>query len=111
MYTGGIFSAIRSMVQSEGLLIPFRGMNVVAAGAGPAHALYFSSYEFSKRMLSNQKAEYHHVAHGIAGLIATLIHDGFMTPIDGNLMHNACRQTGSSIHFLTKLLFMQGLEV
>ena len=64
MYNGGIFSAIRSMARSEGLLVPFRGMAVVATGAGPAHALYFSSYEFSKKVLNSKEIAHSHVAHG-----------------------------------------------
>lgn len=30
----------------------FRGIGVVASGAGPAHALYFSCYEMAKNFLS-----------------------------------------------------------
>jgi len=30
----------------------FRGIGVVASGAGPAHALYFSCYETTKNYLS-----------------------------------------------------------
>ena len=33
----------------------FRGIGVVAGAAGPAHALYFSSYEFAKKLLSSDK--------------------------------------------------------
>ena len=31
----------------------FRGMGVVATGAGPAHALYFSCYEYAKQGLTS----------------------------------------------------------
>ena len=31
----------------------FRGMGVVATGAGPAHALYFSCYEYAKNALTS----------------------------------------------------------
>ena len=30
----------------------FRGIGVVASGAGPAHAIYFACYEFTKNILS-----------------------------------------------------------
>lgn len=33
-------------------LRPLRGASAVVIGAGPAHALYFSSYEFSKEALN-----------------------------------------------------------
>lgn len=47
----GIMDAFKKMVRTEGALSPFRGMNIVALGAGPAHALYFSSYEITKTFI------------------------------------------------------------
>ena len=47
----GIVDAFKKMVKTEGALSPFRGMNIVALGAGPAHALYFSSYEVTKNFI------------------------------------------------------------
>ena len=35
-------------------MVLFRGIGVVASGAGPAHALYFSCYEFSKKALTKR---------------------------------------------------------
>ena len=46
---------MRSFVQIATTESPrrlFRGIGVVATGAGPAHALYFSCYEFTKKFLS-----------------------------------------------------------
>ena len=34
---------------------PLRGASAVVIGAGPAHALYFSSYEFTKEKLAKLK--------------------------------------------------------
>lgn len=34
------------MIKKEGVLRPMRGIGAVVLGAGPAHALYFSSYEY-----------------------------------------------------------------
>lgn len=31
---------------------PIRGLPAVVAGAGPAHAFYFASYEYSKEIMS-----------------------------------------------------------
>lgn len=63
----------------------FRGMSAVIAGAGPAHALYFSCYENLKQsilsndnILSSQRA----LAHGIAGCGATVVHDSVMNPVE-----------------------------
>ena len=49
----GINDAFKKMVRTEGALSPFRGMNIVALGAGPAHALYFSSYESTKKLIGS----------------------------------------------------------
>lgn len=44
---------------------PIRGMSAVVIGAGPAHALYFSTYEFSKDSLSQMTNQRHkHFVYG-----------------------------------------------
>ena len=45
--------AFHRIVTQENPRALFRGMGVVASGAGPAHAIYFACYEFSKKALSN----------------------------------------------------------
>ena len=45
--------AFYRIVTQENPRALFRGMGVVASGAGPAHAIYFACYEFSKKALSN----------------------------------------------------------
>lgn len=63
-----------------------RGMPIVIAGAGPAHALYFTLYEFSKASLlsldPNASNSYRAMSHGLAGCAATLVHDAVMSPVD-----------------------------
>lgn len=59
-----IYHAITSMVTKEGLLAPLRGMNVVAIGAGPAHALYFSTYEATKKFINGNQTKYNPISHG-----------------------------------------------
>lgn len=44
----GISETFLRMVRHEGLLRPVRGMSIMILGAGPSHAIYFSSYEFFK---------------------------------------------------------------
>ena len=39
---------MRTMIQEEGTLRPWRGMYAMAVGAGPAHAMYFTCLEFGK---------------------------------------------------------------
>ena len=39
---------MRTIVQEEGALRPWKGMSAMALGAGPAHAMYFSCLEIGK---------------------------------------------------------------
>ena len=81
-YTG-IIDAFVKIVKNEGAFRPVRGMGVVAFGAGPAHALYFSCYEFIKSNFSGaSKAGDNPLVNGIAGCFATLLHDAVMVPSD-----------------------------
>ncbi|XP_072835289.2 mitoferrin-1 [Pogona vitticeps] len=80
----GAFEALRTIVQTEGVWRPLRGINVTVVGAGPAHALYFACYEKMKRTLSDiiHHRGNSHLANGIAGSMATLLHDGVMNPAE-----------------------------
>jgi solute carrier family 25 (mitochondrial iron transporter), member 28/37 len=51
----GITDVLIRFVREEGEFRPVRGISVVAFGAGPAHALYFSCYELIKRKLSSEQ--------------------------------------------------------
>lgn len=78
-----IVKTFTHMVKIEGLSRPLRGMSAVVAGAGPAHALYFGSYEYLKRLLiPKTSSAYHHLVYGFAGGLATVFHDAVMTPAD-----------------------------
>lgn len=77
-----IFSVMTRMVQQEGIFRPVRGMQIAIVSAGPAHALYFSCYEFLKEVLTSGFGVNNHIAHGSAGCLATILHDGIMTPAD-----------------------------
>lgn len=79
----GIVDAFVKIVKNEGALRPVRGMGVVALGAGPAHALYFSCYEFIKNNCSGlDKPGENSIVNGMAGVAATLLHDAVMVPSD-----------------------------
>lgn len=79
----GVMTTLSEMVRTEGVFRPVRGMSAVMIGAGPAHALYFSCYERIKEvMLPKVPTGYHNFVYGFAGCLATLLHDGIMTPAD-----------------------------
>lgn len=78
-----ISETFRHMVQREGLLRPVRGMSAVVAGAGPAHACFFATYEHCKHTLSNYTRHRHdHIVHGLSGCIASLVHDAVSNPTE-----------------------------
>ncbi|KAH3708133.1 mitoferrin-2-like [Dreissena polymorpha] len=77
----GVVDAIVTIFRHEGLRNTTRGIGAVVGGAGPAHALYFACYENLKKRLSNGQ-QGNHLAHGVAGCVATLLHDLFMNPAD-----------------------------
>ncbi|XP_077462297.1 mitoferrin-2-like [Stigmatopora argus] len=79
-----VMDALRQIVRTEGIWRPIRGVNVLAVGAGPAHALYFACYERIKFTLSNaiHPGANSHFANGVAGCVATVIHDAMMNPAE-----------------------------
>ncbi|XP_077425970.1 mitoferrin-2-like [Vanacampus margaritifer] len=79
-----VMDALRQIVRTEGIWRPIRGVNVLAVGAGPAHALYFACYERIKFTLSSaiHPGANSHFANGVAGCMATVIHDAMMNPAE-----------------------------
>uniref|UniRef100_A0A915DRI0 tRNA (guanine(46)-N(7))-methyltransferase n=1 Tax=Ditylenchus dipsaci TaxID=166011 RepID=A0A915DRI0_9BILA len=74
---------VASMVKREGWMRPLRGVNAVAAGAVPAHALYFTAYEKMKSFLTGDtRGNSNTLSYGLAGAVATTIHDLIMNPAE-----------------------------
>jgi len=84
---------IRSVASTEGLGKLWRGVWSVVIGAGPAHAIYFASYEQSRKILLKWQQEQHghaflqtpqmkSVLFGCSGAVATILSDAVMTPFD-----------------------------
>lgn len=83
VYTG-ILNAITKISSTEGSLALFKGLNSVILGAGPAHAVYFATYETVKKHLINEedKGEFNTLKTAIAGSSATIVADALMNPFD-----------------------------
>ncbi|CAL1616083.1 unnamed protein product [Knipowitschia caucasica] len=79
-----VYEALKRIARTEGFWRPFRGLNITILGAGPAHALYFACYERVKRPLSDaiQNGRNSHLANGMAGSVATVLHDAIMNPAE-----------------------------
>ncbi len=59
-----LFQAFSRIITQERPKALFRGIGVVATGAGPAHALYFSCYEFAKKGLTKNGQQSSVLAQG-----------------------------------------------
>ena len=67
-------SAVRSL---------YRGVSAAGLGAGPAHAVYFATYEKCKVAFGGGNVNEHApVAHALAGVCATVLADGLQNPVD-----------------------------
>lgn len=80
--------AIRKISSTEGLFNLWRGVQSVILGAGPAHAIYFGSYEYFKHLFSSLNNENLNpqllgsFGTSLAGGMATALSDAIMTPFD-----------------------------
>lgn len=54
----------------------------MVVGAGPAHAVYFATYEVVKQAMGGNAAGHHPVAAATSGACATIASDAFMNPFD-----------------------------
>jgi solute carrier family 25 iron transporter 28/37 len=80
-YTG-VVNAFTRISATEGLRTLWRGVSSVVLGAGPAHALYFGTYEAIKEMTGGNREGHHVFSTSIAGASATIAHDALMNPFD-----------------------------
>ena len=84
MYTG-ISNAMVTISRAEGFRTLWRGVSSVIVGAGPAHAVYFASYEATKHALGGNEGgseEHHPLAAAASGAAATIASDALMNPFD-----------------------------
>ncbi|KAK3375963.1 mitochondrial carrier domain-containing protein [Lasiosphaeria ovina] len=79
----GVFRSTYRIATSEGILSLWRGMSSVIIGAGPAHAVYFATYEAVKHLMGgNQVGMHHPLAAATSGACATIASDALMNPFD-----------------------------
>ncbi|XP_074589383.1 uncharacterized protein LOC141845222 [Curcuma longa] len=72
---------LRTILAAEGTRGLYRGVGAMSLGAGPAHAVYFSVYELSKKSLSSGNPN-NPVVHAASGVLATIASDAVFTPMD-----------------------------
>ncbi|PWN99364.1 putative MRS4-protein of the mitochondrial carrier family [Tilletiopsis washingtonensis] len=80
-YTG-VAQALRQISSVEGAKTLWRGVASVILGAGPAHAVYFGTYEVVKEMTGGNRQGHQFASTAFAGASATIAADAFMNPFD-----------------------------
>ena len=94
-----IFDTIRYIYQTDGLKRFWSGASIIASGCIPAHAVYFSVYEFAKKkLLSRFDENLHPYIFGLTGVFAAILHDSIIAPID-----SISNNYSSSIIFLNSV--------
>lgn len=83
IYTG-ISNALSTISRIEGIRTLWRGMSSVVVGAGPAHAVYFGTYEVVKEFAGGnaRDGKHHPAAAAASGACATIASDALMNPFD-----------------------------
>lgn len=83
VYTG-VSNAIATISRVEGYRSLWKGVSSVIVGAGPAHAVYFATYEAVKQSMGGNDSDGHHpLAAATSGACATIASDALMNPFDG----------------------------
>jgi len=93
----GMTEAFSRISSTEGTKRLWRGVASVILGAGPAHAVYFGTYEFVKNATGGNAAGHHFASTAVAGATATIASDALMNPFDvvkqRLQIHNATSRT------------------
>lgn len=79
----GMTEALARISSAEGFKGLWKGIASVILGAGPAHALYFGTYELVKDHTGGNREGLQLMSTGVAGAAATIVSDAFMNPFDG----------------------------
>lgn len=84
LISNNLVTQITKISSAEGTLSLWRGVQSVILGAGPAHAVYFGTYEFCKSHLIDETNINTHqpLKTAISGAMATIASDALMNPFD-----------------------------
>ena len=80
------FDAIKTRVQTNYnnniYFKLWRGISIIGFATIPAHALYFGSYEYSKKIIIKDDNNYNFIKNALCGILPTVLHDSIMVPFD-----------------------------
>ncbi|CAI4886438.1 AFH_G0029060.mRNA.1.CDS.1 [Saccharomyces cerevisiae] len=101
-----MLSQISHISTSEGTLALWKGVQSVILGAGPAHAVYFGTYEFCKKNLidSSDTQTHHPFKTAVSGACATTASDALMNPFD-TIKQRIQLNTSASVWQTTKQIY------
>lgn len=71
-----------ALLKRHGFLRLWRGAPAVLFGCIPSHAAYFSAYEVGKKHFGVGQEDHRPLAAAATGALATILHDGVLTPMD-----------------------------
>lgn len=79
-----ILQQISRISTTEGSMSLWKGVQSVILGAGPAHAVYFGTYELLQDLLINdrERNQIHPIKAAFSGAVATTASDALMNPFD-----------------------------
>jgi solute carrier family 25 iron transporter 28/37 len=80
--SNSVFENVYHISKTEGPLSLWRGITSVVLGAGPAHAVYFGTYEYVKKQLIINHKDSNVLEIGVAGSAATITSEALMNPFD-----------------------------
>jgi solute carrier family 25 iron transporter 28/37 len=74
--------SLAETIRRDGITRLWRGTSTMLLGSVPAHAGYFSLYEWGKVQFGANGQQHTPFAAGLSGALATVAHDLIMTPMD-----------------------------
>eukprot|EP01126_Amoeba_proteus_P037561 TRINITY_DN387_c0_g1_i3.p1 TRINITY_DN387_c0_g1~~TRINITY_DN387_c0_g1_i3.p1 ORF type:complete len:309 (-),score=42.82 TRINITY_DN387_c0_g1_i3:38-877(-) len=81
--SSGFFKTAETIWRTKGIRGFFRGISAIISSAAPAHAIYFTTYEYSKVAFGAKvDGSAPSVALGLSGAVATILSDAVLTPGD-----------------------------
>lgn len=93
----GVVSSLYRISSTEGWLSLWHGTSSVILGAGPAHAVYFGTYEYVKKQLIHEEDNSHQPMRvAVAGSAATIVSEALMNPFDVIKQRMQLQKIGSS---------------
>jgi hypothetical protein len=69
----GISNAMVTITRMEGFRGLWKGVSSVVVGAGPAHAVYFATYEWVKHAMGGNEGENHEHHPLAAGMLQNIL--------------------------------------